>query len=269
MANTYTAGSYTKNYSWNKSYAKLHSAIRKGFSAGLSPITREIWRKRSMIRDADRQLIPLNFFLFSIRGLNEDFVLVDRLVERAFEQYDFDFARLALFAFHLANSGRWHRSKWPDGRVAGWANDFIRLVAWQNGSWNKNAFSNGSLAAFIQESIQGESVTKRKVLTNYRYMLSSAGISEDASLEPNNRDVPWWIGATQLFWDRQVFGGELHRSSGERDFEDAFYRFDIYKLLGCSLEQGRAIFLAAYRDYPDQLDRRLQQLEKLRASIAA
>lgn len=119
MADTYTPGSYTKNFSWHHSYKRLHSAIRNGFPSELVPVERDKWREHSRIGDAYRELIPLNFFLYSMRGLHEDFIVVDRLVERSSVPYDADFARLALFAFHLAMSGNWHQSKWPDGRVAG------------------------------------------------------------------------------------------------------------------------------------------------------
>src|ERR1700686_4471131 len=135
MSNTYTVGSFSKNFGWNESYKKLHAAIRNGFSGGGSPVSRDCWRERSKIGDSDQELLAINFFLYSMRGINEDFVLVDKLVDCAFEAYSADFSRLALFALHVASSGNWHRSKWPDGRVAGWANELIRTVAWNTGKW--------------------------------------------------------------------------------------------------------------------------------------
>jgi hypothetical protein len=208
--------------------------------------------------------------LYSRRGLNEDFVLVDRLVERAFEKYDIDFARLGLFAFHLASSGSWHRSKWPDGRVAGWANELIRTFAWNAGEWRSGTFTQQSLDSFFAERLDGEAVTKTKVRNNYRYMLTSAGILVDEKLQPVELRTPWPVDATQLFWDRQIFAGELHRSSSAKEFEAAFFRHDVYKLIGCTSEQGRAIALSAYRDYAARrLPQRIQQLEKLRGVLAA
>jgi hypothetical protein len=267
---TYTPGSFTKNFSWHQSYKKLHTSIRNGFSPGLEPIERETWRARSEIGDANRELIPLNFFLYSMRGLNEDFVVVDRLVERSFVRYDADFARLALFAFHLAASGNWHHSKWPDGKVAGWANDFIRTVAWNGGQWSEAAFTTHALKSFLGERIDGEAVTKRKVRTNYRYMLASAGVLVDERIEPPDLRASWVVDATELFWDRQIFGGEVHRSSNQKEFEAAFFRHEVYKLLGCTAEQGRAIALSTYRVYiAHLLPKRLAQLEKLRGLLAA
>jgi hypothetical protein len=134
MPRLHTAGSFTKNFGWNESYEKLHTAIRKGFSLGLSPTKREDWRKRSEICDPDRELIPLNFFLCTTPRLNNDFVMVDRLVERAIVPYDADFAKLSFFAFNLAMSGSWLRTKWPDGKVAGWANEFVRAQIGKDGS---------------------------------------------------------------------------------------------------------------------------------------
>jgi hypothetical protein len=63
----------------------------------------------------------MNFFLYSIRGVNEDYLLVDQLVDAAMDPYNQQFAQLALFSFHMANSGKWRNSYWPDGKVAGWA----------------------------------------------------------------------------------------------------------------------------------------------------
>jgi len=196
--------------------------------------------------------------------------VVDRLVERAFVSYDVDFAKLALFAFHLAASGTWHHSKWPDGKVAGWANDFIRTVAWREGQWKDAAFTDHALKSFFEERIDGEEVTKRKVFTNYRYMLASAAIWVDNRVQRINVRAPWVTDATQLFWDRQIFTGELHRSSSAKDFEAAFLRQEIYKLLACTSEQGRAIALSIYRDYSERiLPTRIEQLGKLRGLLAA
>jgi hypothetical protein len=270
MADKYTPGSFTKNFSWHRSYKKLHSAIRNGFSLGPTPVTREAWRERSGIGDPNRELIPLGFFLHSMRGLDDDFVVVDRLVERALVSYDADFAKLALFAFHLAASGNWRHSKWPDGKVAGWANEFIRTVVWKDGQWSSAAFTERALTSFLDKRIDGEAVTKRKVLTNYRYMLASAGVLVDGQIPKIDLRAPWLTDATQLFWDRQIFTGELHRSSKAKDFESAFFRQEIYKLLGCTSEQGRVIALSVYRDYSERImPTRMEQLEKLRALLAA
>ena len=270
MSEQYTAASFTKNFSWNRSYKRLHAVIKNGFSAGLSPVARDVWRSRSEIADADRELIPLNFFLYSKRGLNNDFVMVDRLVERTHAKYDLDFARLALFAFHLSMSGNWHRSKWPDGKVAGWGNEFIRTMAWRGGQWHSGAFTETSLKAFIAEKIVAEPMTRRKVFTNYRFMLTSAGILANGELQPTDFRSHWPVDAIQLFWDRQIFAGELAPTSDRSDYHATFIRHEVHKLLGCGEEQGRAFVFSAHRDYSaGRVSQRFAQLEKLKALIAA
>jgi len=262
----YTAGSFTKNFSWSQSFRRLHIAIEKGFSRGIEPIPREVWRKRSGIVDLNRQLIPMNFFLYSHPGIKDDFILVDRLVEIAAGQpYNDQFARLALFAFHLANSGSWRNSKWPDGRVVGWANELIRVVAWKDGAWTDSAFETDSLNKFIERNIDGEPITKRKVLTNYRYMLESAGILVDGNLEPLNLRERWFIDAVELFWDRQVFDGSLPAGASATIFEKLFFDHEIYKPLGCEEAQGRAFVRAAWPEYSkDRREHRFEQLRGLR-----
>jgi hypothetical protein len=173
MVSKYSPGSFTKNFSWNHSYERLHEAIAHGFSSGSQPVTRDNWRSRSGIADRDRQLIPMNFFLYSNPGVTDDFILVDQLVDAAFDPYNEQFAQLALFAFHVANSGGWRNSPWIDGAVAGWANELIRTVAWLKDDWAEGSFSEEALGKFIDSRMDAQPVTKRKVLTNYRYMLES------------------------------------------------------------------------------------------------
>ena len=124
--------------------------------------------------------------------------MADQLVDAAMDAYDNQFAQLALFAFHLANSGSWRNSQWSDGRVAGWANGLIREVAWLKDDWMGGAFSEDALAKFIERRIEGEPVTKRKVLTNYRYMLESAGVLVDGEFQSVDLRQRWFIDAVQL-----------------------------------------------------------------------
>jgi hypothetical protein len=83
------------------------------------------WRSRSSA-DSDE------FFSILAPGIRCDFIMMDTLVEAAAERlYSQDFARLALFAFHLANSGSWRNSKCSDERIAGSASELIRSVVWK------------------------------------------------------------------------------------------------------------------------------------------
>jgi hypothetical protein len=269
MAQKYTAGSFTKNFSWHLSYKRLHGAIASGFSEGLDPTSREEWRLRSRIGNSDLELIPMNFFLYSKEGIEQDYILVDRLVERSIEPYDKDFAELALFAFHLANSGTWRQSKWRDGAVAGWANALIRELAWRNDTWTSDIFQERPLASFLGQHLEGTSGTRRKVLTNYRYMLRSAGVLVRGKIQPVDRDIKWRIDATQLFWDRQLFDGLLSPSSNRKSFETSYLDHEIYKLLRCSEEQGRAFVAGAFRDYSERLANRVKQVRGLKGLLVA
>jgi hypothetical protein len=266
VSRRYTAASFTKNFSWHKSFKRLHSAIANGFSGEYMAVPRDVWRQQSRIPDSNRQLIPMNFFLYSRQGVGDDYILVDALVETAIDRpYSQEFARLSLFAFHLANSGSWRNSKWPDGRVAGWANEFIRDVAWKGGLWSDGAFRERSLQNFIRSRIKGQPFTRRKILTNYRYMLTSASILLDGTLQPVNFRQRWFVDAVQLFWDREIFDGALPIGAGERAYEDLISKHEVHKLLGCDENQGRAFARAAFREYSKAtITRRFSQLQRLR-----
>jgi len=273
MTKIYTPGSFTKNFSWDQSYERLFASIRKGFGEELSPVSRDDWRSASGITDNDRQLIPLNFFLYSLRGVEEDQVLVDRLVEAAIERrYNADFAQLALFAFHLSCSGSWRHSKWPDGSVAGWANKLIGDVAGSRGRWTAAAFDEVGLTEFLRANLDAEAVTRRKVLTNYRFMLESADVTVDGELQPPNYAQRWYIDAVQLFWDRRFFDGDLPPGGNARALEDIFFDKQIHKLLNCDEAQARVFVRTAAREYlPKILASRVDQIQTLRdaGAIAA
>jgi hypothetical protein len=101
-------------------------------------------------------------------------------------------------------------------------------------------------------------------------MLKSAGILVDDQVQPIDLRAPWLADATMLFWDRQIFSGELHRSNSAQAFETTFFRNEVYKLLGCTAEEARPIVLSSYRKYgAELLPRRLEQLEELRGLLAA
>jgi hypothetical protein len=267
MTKAYTPGSFTKNFTWEHSYERLFKAIRNGFGERLEPVSRDQWRAQSGIRDGDRQLIPLNFFLHSVRGIKEDFVLIDRLVEAAVERrYNRDFAQLALFAFHLARSGNWRGSKWPDGRVAGWAKDFILQAAGRDGNWKGSAFDEARLTAFLEQHLDAESVTLRKVYTNYHFMLESAGVLTNGVLQPPNYSQRWYVDAIQLFWDRHFFDGNLPPNGSPRTLEEVFFDQEIHKLLNCNEAQARVFVRVALREYAPALqEAHAKQLNTLRA----
>jgi hypothetical protein len=267
MTKVYTPGSFTKNFSWNHSYKRLYNAIRSGFSGERGPISRERWRANSRIGDTNRELIPMNFFLYSVEGAAEDYILVDQFVEYALAtRYDVEFCQFALFDFHQANSGHWKNSPWTDGRVAGWANDYIREIASAKGAWPANAFDERPLGDFLNEKIVGEVVTKHKMLTNYRYMLKSAGVLVDGKLQPVNLRQRWYVDAVQLFWDRQIFEGALGATAKISALEDSLIDHEAFKLLRCEKEQCRAFARAAYGEFSTgQGPARVAQIDALRS----
>jgi hypothetical protein len=267
MTERYTPGSFTKNFSWNESYERLHTAIRAGFAStsSLNPVTRDRWRSDSNIGDKDRELIPMNFFLYSTPGTSEDYLLVDQLVAAAKYKYSIQFAQLALFAFHLANSGSWRHSQWSDGRVAGWANDLI-LSAWSGDDWKSDVFSNEELLSFIEHHVDAEQVTQRKVFTNYRYMLRSAGVLDGQQLQRNDLRQRWLVDAVLLFWDREIFDGSLRPTANLRSLEDNLIDKKAYKLLRCGKDQCRVFARAAFAEFAGA--DRARQLQRLRDSGA-
>lgn len=267
MAAMYTPGSFTKNFSWNRSYKRLYDAIRNGFSATPKPVSREKWRANSGIADSNRQLIPMNFFLYSMEGAADDFLLVDQFVETALERaYGAEFCQLALFDFHQASSGHWRNSPWTDGRVAGWANEYVRKIASAKGRWPDRAFDEQPLIDFLNERIVGQAVTKRKMVTNYRYMLESAGVLVAGELQWENLRQRWYVDAVQLFWDRQIFDGALPATPRVAALEDILMDHEIFKLLRCDKDQCRAFARAAYAEFSKgQGPARLAQIDGLRA----
>jgi hypothetical protein len=245
----------------------LHSALKNGFSRANKPTAREDWRDRSGIPDRDRQLVPLNFFLFSACGVKRDYVLADHLVEVALTRpYNADFAMLSLFTFHLAQSGNWRKSNWPDGRVAGWANELIRSVSDADGTWSSAAFRDAALRGFIADRIDAEDVTTTKIFTNYRYMLRRAGVLDQDTLQPADLRQRWFTDAVQVFWDRQIASGALPASASNRALEEALILAEIQKLLRCDVDQCRTFARAALREYSSK--RISEQLNELRKSGA-
>jgi hypothetical protein len=248
MVSKFLPGSFTKQFGFRKDPQRLHRSIQKGFWNGENPVTRDTWRKHCGLNDSDIDLIPTGYFLYSKKCPNDDYVLVDTFVEFALNRpYETQFAKFAVFAFHLANSGFWRGSDWPDGRVAGWANKLIREFAWSGGNWSNSAFEKQSLLSFIRNHVEGKS--HQKIRNNYRFMLEQADILIDGKIQPTDFTSSWVIDAPQLFWDRQIFDGNLGPSDSQTDFEELFVKHEVYKLLNCSLAQGLAVSKAAFREY--------------------
>lgn len=250
MVTRFLPGSFTKQFGWRKDPQRLHRSVRNGFRNQAMPVTRDVWRKHCGLEDSNIDLIPLDFFLYSKRGATTDYLLVDTFVELALSRpYDSEFAKLAVFDFHLANSGNWRGSDWPDGRVAGWANLLIRNFAWKRDGWTNSVFEKQWLLQFFEQHIEGVHETRRKMRNNYRFMLERAGILLDGKIQPTEFTTLYALSAPQLFWDRQIFSGALQPSSSKGEYEDLFLEHEVYKLLNCSPGQGLALAKSALREY--------------------
>jgi hypothetical protein len=266
MSDMFSPASSTKNFGWRKDPNRLHRSIRSGFSRRLRPVKRSQWRADSGLNDPAIELIPMDFFLYSKPAADDDYILVDQLVERAVNRpLDLPFFRLAIFAFHLANSGTWRKSLWPNGHVAGWANKLIREIAWQRGAWRRHAFERSSLLTFLREHVEATDGTLRKMRNNYWFMLSVNGIFEGRQSDPINLEPEsWGEDAIQLFWDRLIFDGVVAERDDLRVLPDTFLEHEIYKLLGCDREFGLRLAMRAARTYSGpRMASRFDQLREL------
>jgi hypothetical protein len=244
----YTPGSFTKNFGNGLDFQRLTQSIARGFGGSLKVTSRSHWRENAALPDRSRELIPLNFFLFN----EQDDVLVDELVERCIRgPYNIALERLALFTLHLANSGTWKKSEWPDGRVAGWCNEYIREIAWTEKGWRAEAFSAKNLDAFIRKQVDAYPKSRTKIRNNYRYLLRIAGLlgknTGYIDLCPND----WGRSACKIFWDRTTYQGLLPRSPHKQQLLLSFCEHEIFKLLGCGKETGLRIADKAADEYLD------------------
>jgi hypothetical protein len=247
----YTPASFTKNLGLGLDYQKLQGAIAHGFQGELKPVTRRDWRQNAGMDDRYRELIPLDFFLFSARGAKDDYVLPDELVQQSMTApHSKTFDRLALFAFHFAQSGTWRNSMWDDGRVAGWSNEFIREVVWQNSAWQRAALTDECVLEFIASRVQGTDKTHTKMFTNYRHMLRISGVFDGLMADPIDlQPEQWGAKACMIVWDRMAYGGKLDKFPNRGNLISVFLHEEVYKLLGCSKKFGLEIAGKAADDY--------------------
>jgi hypothetical protein len=128
------------------------------------------------------------------------------------------------------------------------------------------------LFEFIQRHLDAEEVTQRKVFTNYRYMLKSAGVLSAGRLQPQDLRQRWLVDAILLFWDRCIFDGSLKATSTLGALESCVIDNEIYKLIRCNKDQCRTFARAAFPEFTggQALDR-AKQLQRLRdaGAIAA
>ncbi len=152
----YKPGSFTKNFAWHGTgFAKLHAAIRAGFSAQLKPVTREIFRRNCGVPEPDLQLIPINFFLFNGVRNEKLHLEVDELVFQAIEQpHSLVFDRLALFALNLSEIGSFKAGGTP------WAREFVENRLWVNGFWKRGELNLERMDEFLESRLDARPEVK-------------------------------------------------------------------------------------------------------------
>jgi len=239
MVTKFLPGSFTKNFGNGLDFRKLTTAIANGFQGRLRNTSRKDWRESAGNPDRARDLIPLNFFLYN----RDNDVLVDEFVEQCVRNSDPVFLeRVSLFALNLANSG-------TEGVLTGWHNEFIRTVAWKNGSWHAEAFSQRSLDNFINKNVDALPKTKTKIRNNYRHLVKIAGLLEASSGAIDLQPWSWGPSACRIFWDRLTYQGGLPSKVTKASLLSAFVENEIYKLLGCSKELGLKIASSTADEY--------------------
>jgi hypothetical protein len=243
MVTKFLPGSFTKNFGNGLDFHKLTTAVANGFQRRLKKTSRNDWRENAGNPDRARDLIPLNFFLFN----RDNEVLVDEFVEQCVKNADPVFLeRVSLFALNLSNSGKWKES---EGQLTGWHNEFIRTIAWKNGSWYAEAFSQKSLDSFINKNVDAVPKTKIKIRNNYRHLVKIAGVLEVSSGAVDLQPWSWGPSACRIFWDRLTYQGSLPSKTTKARLLEAFVEHETYKLLGCDKELGIKIASSTADEY--------------------
>jgi hypothetical protein len=240
MVTKFLPGSFTKNFGNGLDFHRLTVAVANGFQRRLKKTSRDDWRENAGSPDRARDLIPLNFFLFN----RDNEVLVDEFVEQCVKNTDAVFLeRISLFALNLANSGV------PEGQLTGWYNEFIRTVAWKNGSWYAEAFSQKSLDSFINKNVEAVPKTKIKLRNNYRHLVKIAGLLEASSGALDLQPWSWGPSACRIFWDRLTYQGSIPSKPTKAALLEIFVEHEVYKLLGCDKELGLKIASSTADEY--------------------
>ena len=157
------------------------------------------------MRDSNRQLIPVNFFLHNtiVRGAN--YVSIDELVRHAINNpHSRVFDQLALFALHLGRMGR-RSGEAGDEHGAAFTGHFVRNVLWKNGGWEGDRLTDREIKSSFEATIEARGRdTVHKCTTNYAYMTEITGLKQQHTTFINNH-IEEWIGAGLfLAFDRYV-----------------------------------------------------------------
>ena len=250
----YRPGSFSKNFAWHGAgLGKLHAAVREGFQGRLAVVDRHAFRDNAGVA-RDIVLIPLNFFLHNLRGQ----LSVDELVWQAVAlEHSTHFDRLALFALNLSQSGSGrdahsHREIVP--RPAMWANEFLRERLWDNGLWQSDALSDGSLDQFLADRMDAQPEVRVKCRNNYRHMFQLCRYRTTRGGAINSGAETWVSSALFLAWDRHILDGG---ASDDETLVELVEGEELYRLLGVPVSQAvswAATFVKLYNEV-GRLDR--------------
>jgi hypothetical protein len=237
----YQPGSFTKNFGWDRAgpgLSKLYRSIQRGFSGELRRVERGDFRQKSQVRDSDRQLIPINFFLANEPDGGSNYVAVDELVRQAVTQpHSPSFDMLALFALHLARVG--HRPQITGHTHAGrYLGDFVRDVLWIDGGWKLSRLTEPTVEAYLQAHIAAEGDdTIAKCRTNYLFILEMAGIRASPRRHVSFATEPWIEAALFLAFDRYSIEAPPLLQPGADELLAALTADEAHKLLAMEVDE--------------------------------
>ncbi len=250
---TYAPGSFTKNFGWNLNPPGLHAlyvAIRAGFDGVAERVTRDHFRAHCGIRDHNRQLLPVNFFLHNTLVGGVNYVTADELVRHAINNpHSRRFDQLALFSMHLARMGR-RAGVAGDQHGAAFTNDFVRNRLWSNGGWESDRLNEREVETAFEETIQAQGGdTVHKCVTNYLYMMEMTGLRQQTGVI--NTHIEEWVGpGLFIAFDRYSLDRSAARGlPTQADFLSMVRNDELHKLMGTSPDYFDSIAPLVAKEY--------------------
>lgn len=244
----YAPGSFTKNFGWNKSppgLSKLRTAIIRGFGGHHRQVERDEFCRRTLLKDENRKLIPVNFFLGNAVISGRSHVSPDELTLVATsEPYSRKFDWLAVFALHLAKVGS--RPK-GTGHVhaARYLGDFVREQLWSEGKWQADRIGKATIEAFLEDRVIHEGdKTIRKCTNNYSFILKVSGLGALKPVDPN-----WVNQAYFLAFDRLSLDGISLLLPTFEELIGFAEDEQLYKLMNLTSEIGQKAAVEAAEGY--------------------
>jgi hypothetical protein len=233
---SYAPGSFTKNFGWNlepPGLNRLHVIIRAGFGGAAIPVRRDTFRRQCGLTDANRQLIPINFFLHNTVVNGTNYVTADELVRHAINNpHSSRFDQLALFAMHLSRMGT-RVGVAGDPKGAAFTNDFVRSRLWHGGGWQSTRLTEADVErAFDASVIAAGADTVHKCMTNYLYMMEMTGLKGQRTPFINTH-VDEWVGpGLFIAFDRYSIDRTATGALTQAELLSMVGSEELYKLMG-------------------------------------